>query len=348
MEEHTSRKGIGNKPQRIAERVLLLREYLYANANRTHAVRIEDMKQYLNDKGDNCGVKPIYRALAILTSDFGLQLEYSEKYKGWVLNNPPFTQNDLRLIVDSIQASKFITQEKAKQLTSKIRGLAGAEGKESLNRPAYVYERIKSMNDAVVKEVDRIYQAILTNQQISFKYYHRTPDSRKPREYTYEGKPRRVSPYALVWSNGNLYLYAYDGEKFRHFRVDRMDTISQPLPLPREGEDKYSEKNITTHKTKVFNMYTGPECEVKICFNNGIADAVIDEFGEINMMYQDASHFTIRAPVALSPTFYAWIASLGEQAQILEPKEAVEGMVDFLNVAYKMYGNEGKKKEDAQ
>ena len=342
MEERTDRKGIGNKPQRIAERVLLLREYLCANANRTHAVRIEDMRQYLNDKGDNCGVKPIYRALAILTSDFGLQLEYSEKYKGWVLNNPPFTQNDLRLIVDSIQASKFITQEKAKQLTSKIRGLAGAEGKETLNRPAYVYERIKSMNDAVVKDVDRIYQAILTNQQISFKYYHRTPDSRKPREYTNEGKPRRVSPYALVWSNGNLYLYAYDGEKFRHFRVDRMDTISQPLPLPREGEDKYSEKNITTRRTKIFNMYSEKEYPVSIQFQNRVADTVIDEFGEINMMYVDASHFKITAPIALSPTFYAWVASLGKRAKIMEPPTAIEGMKKFLQDAYCMYEDDGK------
>lgn len=343
MEERTDRKGIGNKPQLIAKRLMLLRDYLCANANRTHAVRIEDMRKYLNDKGDNCGVKPIYRALSILYEDFGLQLGYSEKYKGWVLDNPPFSQNELRLIVDSIQASKFITQEKAKQLTSKIRGLAGAEGKESLNRPAYVYERIKSMNDAVVKDVDRIYQAILTDQQISFKYFHRMPDSRKPKEYTNSGKPVIVSPYALCWSNGNLYLYAFNGKGFAYYRIDRMDAISKPLLLPREGADEYSEKDITAKKTKVFNMYPGTEEEVKIRFQNRAADVVVDEFGEqVNMMYVDASHFAIRVRVALSPTFYAWVASLGKRAKIMEPLTAVEGMKKFLQDASCMYEDDGK------
>ncbi len=343
MKERTDRKGIGNKPQLIAERVLLLREYLYANASRTHAVRIEDMKKYLNDKGDNCGVKPIYRALSILYEDFGLELEYSEKHKGWVLNNPPFTQNDLRLIVDSIQASKFITQEKAKQLTSKIRGLAGAEGKESLNRPAYVYERIKSMNDAVVKDVDRIYQAILTDQQINFKYFHRMPDIRKPKEYTNSGKPIVVSPYALCWSNGYLYLYAFNGKKFAYYRIDRMDAISKPLPFPREGGEQYSEKDITARKTKIFNMFPGTEEEVKIRFQNRAADVVVDEFGEqVNMMYVDSSHFAIRVRVALSPTFYAWVASLGKKAKIMEPPTAVEGMKKFLQDASCMYEDDGK------
>ena len=344
MEEHLNRKGIGNQTQRIAKRLMLLRDYLYANANRTHAVRIEDMRKYLNDKGDKCGVKPIYRALSILYEDFGLQLGYSEKHKGWVLDNPPFSQNDLRLIVDSIQASKFITQEKAKQLTSKIRGLAGAEGKDTLNRPAYVYERIKSMNDAVVKDVDRIYQAILTDQQISFKYFHRMPDSRKPKEYTNSGKPVIVSPYALCWSNGNLYLYAFNGKGFAYYRIDRMDAISKPLLLPREGADEYSEKDITAKKTKVFNMYPGTEEEVKIRFQNRAADVVVDEFGEqVNMMYVDASHFAIRVRVALSPTFYAWVASLGKRAKIMEPPTAIEGMKKFLQDASSMYEDDGKK-----
>lgn len=332
----------GNKPQLIAKRLVLLRDYLYANASKTKAVSIQSMKDYLHDQGDNCGIKPIYRALNILYEDFGLQIEYSEKLKGWVLYNPPFTQNDLRLIVDSIQASKFITQEKARQLTSKIRGLAGAEGKDALNRPAYVYERIKSMNDAVVKDVDRIYQAILTNQQISFKYFHRMPDTRKPKDYTNDGKPNAVSPYALCWSNGNLYLYAFNGKKFAYYRIDRMEAISKPLPLPREGEAEYSEKNITAAKVKVFNMFPGDECEVKIHFQNRAADAVIDEFGDINMMYVDASHFAIRARISLSPTFYAWVASLGKRAKIVEPMEAVKGMKEFLKKASEMYEDDGK------
>ena len=228
-------------------------------------------------------------------------------------------------------------------LTEKVRKQAGAEGKKALNRQAYVYERIKSMNDDDVKDVDRIYQAILTNQQISFKYFHRMPDTRKPKDYTNDGKPNAVSPYALCWSNGNLYLYAFNGKKFAYYRIDRMETISKPLPLPREGEAEYSEKNITAREVKVFNMFPGDECEVKIHFQNRAADAVVDEFGQINMMYVDASHFAIRARISLSPTFYAWVASLGKRAKIVEPPQAVEGMKEFLKKASKMYEDEGEK-----
>lgn len=335
MEEPNTK---GNMPQRIAERLVLLRDYLNANASRTRAVSIKDMRQYLSDNGDNCGIKPIYRALNILIANFDMQLEYSEKLKGWTLNNPPFTQHELRLIVDSVQASKFITQEKAKQLTNKIRKLTGAEGKDALNRQAYVYERVKSMNDSVVNDVDRIHQAILDDRQISFKYYHRTHDSRKPKRYSYDGKPCRVSPFALCWSNGNLYLYAFDGRTFRHYRVDRMEQISRPLLLPREGTAEYSEKNITARKAKVFNMYSGKEYNVQIRFHRTIVDSVIDEFGEqINMMYVDADHFTIKTPIELSPTFYAWIATFGKKAKILEPIEAINGMKKFISDMSFMY-----------
>jgi predicted DNA-binding transcriptional regulator YafY len=198
------------------------------------------------------------------------------------------------------------------------------------------------MNDAVVKDVDRIYKAINDDKQINFKYFHKTPDTRSPKKYTNDGRPRTVSPYALVWSNGNLYLYAYDGGEFKHYRIDRMENISNPLPFSREGEKEYSEKNIIARKVKVFNMYSGDECEVKIEFQNKSADAVIDEFGTINMMYVDASHFAIRARISLSPTFYAWVASLGDQAKIVEPTQAVEGMKEFLKKASKLYEDEGE------
>lgn len=335
MEEQPNNKG--NMPQRIAERIVLLRDYLNAHANRTHAVSVQKMKQYLNDLGDNCGIKPIYRALNILIADFGMKLEYSEKCKGWVLENPPFEQYELRLIIDSIQASKFITQERATQLSNKIRKLAGADGKETLNRQTFVYERIKSMNNSVVKDADRIYQAIQDDKKISFKYYHRTPNTNSPRQYSNKGNPIIVSPYALIWSGGNLYLYAYNGKKFVHYRVDRMEKISNPLILPRDGAAEYSEKNITARKTKVFNMYEGNKAyKTTIQFQNSAADTVIDEFGEINMMYMDASHFAITAPISLSPTFYAWVATLGHKAKILSPKEAVDGMREFLKDAMDM------------
>ena len=199
------------------------------------------------------------------------------------------------------------------------------------------------MNDSVVKDADRIHQAIAEDCQIAFRYFHYTPDKSNPKSYSKDGKQYIVSPYALLWNNGNYYLYAYDGKKFRYFRVDRMERISFPLPQKREGKEAYKEKNITSQKAKVFDMYGGKEYNVRIRFRKELADAVIDQFGkDVMMMPVDADHFTITVPVEVSPTFFAWIATFGRRVKILDPAPVVEKMRDFIQATADMYKDDEK------
>ena len=202
-----------------------------------------------------------------------------------------------------------------------------------------VYQR--SMNDNVVSEADRIHQAIAEDSQISFRYFHYTPDRANSKNYSYDGNRVTVSPYALLWNNGNYYLYAYDGKKFRYYRVDRMERISFPLLQKREGKELFKEKNIISQKAKVFDMYGGKEYNVRIRFRKELADAVIDQFGkDVMMVPVDEDHFTITVPVEVSPTFFAWISTFGRRVKILGPAPVVEKMREFIHRVADMYQDE--------
>ena len=325
----------------IGIRLLLLKEYLQANAGPKRPIKRRELEAYLTEKGFPVEKKTLYADFAVLGQVFGLHLEYDKHTKGWKLLNPPFEPYELRLLVDGIQSSKFITREKAREITEKIKALAGKETRATLNRQAYVADRVRSMNDSVVKDADRIHQAIAEDSQISFRYFHYTPDRANPKNYSYDGNRVTVSPYALLWNNGNYYLYAYDGKKFRYYRVDRMERISFPLLQKREGKELFKEKNIISQKAKVFDMYGGKEYDVQIRFRNELADAVIDQFGnDIFMMPVDEDHFTITAPIEISPTFFAWISTFGRRVKILGPAPVVEKMREFIGRVSEMYQDE--------
>ncbi len=328
----------------IAIRILLLKKYLEANAGRNRYVSRGDMEELLRKHELSVEKKALYADLAILGDVFGLQLEYDTHRKAYRLLNPPFEPHELRLMVDGIQSSKFITQAKAQEITRKIKALASKETLETLNRQAYVADRVRSMNDSVVNDADRLHAAIQGDWKIGFRYFHYSPATGKDKTYSKKGEQYIVSPYALLWNNGNYYLYAYDSErqKFRYFRVDRMENIGQPLPYRRDGREAYQDKNITHQKAKVFDMYSGKEYTVRIRFRNELADAVVDQFGkDVGMFPVDEEHFLIQVPVEISPPFFAWIATFGRRVKILSPEPVVEKMRDFLQRSMDMYKDEG-------
>ena len=333
----------GNNGVLTAVRLLLLRDYLTANATKAHPVRRSEIEEYLAEQGYPVEKKTVYRDLEVLQSDFDLALEYDEKAKGYYLLNPPFEPYELRLMVDSVQASRFITKETAREITAKIKRLAGKRTQVSLNRPSFVADRVRSMNDSVVKDTDKLHDAIAADRKTAFQYFQYSPDKRKPKSYTKNGEQVIVSPFALYWSNGNYYLYAFDGKKFRFYRVDRMERISDPRPEKREGKELFKTKDLTQQKAKVFDMYSTEKIyNVKFRCQNRMASPVIDQFGkDIMMIPDDAEHFTFTHPVEISLSFFAWVATFGRSIKIIDPAPVVEGMKEFLQKTMDMYKNDG-------
>lgn len=325
-------------------RLIFLRDFFEKSVgnSRNNAVRMEDIKDAIfNEIGIRPSTNTIYNDMETLLTEFGMQIEYIQRH-GYVLRNPKFEPYELRMMVDCVQSSKFLTQKEADNITKKIKANFTTERtRANLNRTSYVADRVRNMNDSVVKDADKIHAAITNDRQISFRYFHRNPDRQKSKKYAKEGSRITASPFALYWDSGNYYLYAYVSEtqRFRTFRVDRMDLIEGPLLEKREGAKEYRSRNLTNRKAVVFDAYqTDKVFSVKFRCHNRLADAIIDRFGEdTRLLPADDTHFTFTASIDVSPPFYAWIATFGRSIKILEPMEVVEGMKDFLQRSSDMY-----------
>ena len=326
-------------------KLLYIRDYLYAHATKEHPKNAKHIQKFLATKNIPADEKTIYNDIKRLEVDFHVPVEYNKSKWGYYITKPIFEPYELRLMVDSIQSSKFITQKEANTITQKISELADVYTKESLNRIAYVSDRVRSKNDCVVKDADRIHRAIAQNRKIGFRYFHYTPNRDNPKKFSKSGDMYIVSPYALLWDNGNYYLYARtDNGNFRTFRVDRMENISQPLLSEREGEKEFQSKQITNREYKVFQMYHGDQMNVRVRFSNHLADAVLDQFGKSVMLIpDDEKHFIATLPVEISPPFWAWISTFGKGAKVLYPEAAVNKMREFIGKLNEMYNDEGEK-----
>lgn len=327
-------------------KLLALREYFHQYTDKDHTKSIKEIIDYLESKDIFACEKTIYKDISILRDILHEPVEYNPHKHGYALKKPTFEPYELRLMIDSIQSNRFITQAEASSISAKIKNMANVYVKDSLNRVSYVSGRIHSMNDAVVKDTDKIYHAIQGNYKISFRYFHHSPDNSKSRTYSKKGDNYVVSPFATHWENGNYYLYAYvsDKKSFRSFRIDRMERISELITTPRDGIEEYHKYQLTAPKVKVFQTYHGKEYKVKMRFSNHLASSVIDQFGEdIWIAPEDKGHFTIVANVEISPPFFAWIATFGRSAKILSPEPVVEEMKKFIGKINDMYNEEGEK-----
>jgi len=329
----------------VSERQFLLYKYFLANSNEDTVIPYKQLMNFLwQTYGIIISTNTLYNDIAILThpESFNLDIEYDFSKRGYKLKSHPFEPLELRLLIDSVQAAKFITQKKADELTAKVSTLTDIHTAKKLRRKSFIENRITAMDESVVNNCDRLFEAIDKGKKISFKFFHYRRDGKK--DYTKDGKLYIVSPYAMIWRNGFYYLYAYvDGEnRFRYFRTDRMDTI-KVLLQDREGQEKFAVKNITRSKVKVFGIREGKEETVKLLFNLGLVDAVRDEFGSnLLMMPHDEKRFSITADVRLNMDFYAWLFSFGRGVEIIRPDYVRDKMREYAQNIAEMYKDDGE------
>lgn len=255
----------------------------------------------------------------------------------YYIGNREFELPELKLLVDSVQSAKFITTKKSNELIHKIEGLASCHEANQLQRQVYVSERIKTMNESIYYNVDRLHSAIGSNVQIRFQYFQW--NVKKEMELKHDGKYYIISPWALTWDDENYYLVAFDDEeqKIKHYRVDKMLHI-ELLEESRKGKEFFETFDTAIYAKKVFGMFHGDERTVQIRFKNEFAGVVIDRFGKSVMMIPlDDNNFQINVDVVVSDQFLGWIIALGKGVKILGPECVVEKMKDKVLELTKMY-----------
>ncbi len=305
-------------------KVLYVMRILLQESDEDHPLSTEEIIDKLAEAGIKAERKSIYNDVETLRS-FGLDVHGTRgRSAGYYVGQRDFELPEIKLLIDSVQSSKFITERKTMQLLKKLDGLMSVHEAALMKRQLYVKNRIKSMNESIYYNVDAIHQAIAEDRQIEFRYYSYTVT--KERKFRRNGRPYRVSPLALSWAEENYYLIAYEAEaeKIKHFRVDKMDGI-RVTEMFRQGKNLLPEKEMGEYTRKNFSMFGGEEQTVTLRFSNRMIGVVIDTFGkDVAISSVDEDHFQIRTIVAVSPQFFGWLFGLDGEAVITAPREVMD------------------------
>ncbi len=303
-----------------------------------HALTMSQIQELLGEYGVTADRRSLYddmEAMQVLGIDvIGEKVGRNYFYH---VGSKQFDIAELKLLVDAIQSSKFITEKKSNELIKKLTGMASDHEALQLKRQVVVQGRVKTMNESIYYLVDDIHRAIAENRQIQFEYMQWNLQKKmEPRRE----KPYVASPWALTWDDENYYLIAYDEEAdtIKHFRVDKMKNI-RLLEVKRAGRETFKEFDLAAYSRMSFGMFGGKKTRVKLGFKNEFAGVMLDRFGKdisINPGSEKGWSET-SVEVALSDQFFGWIFALGKDVRILGPENVVKSFKDELKSIGRMY-----------
>lgn len=323
--------------------------YLYRimleQTDEEHGLSMQDILTELAERGITCERKSIYRDFKVLTENMGLEIIGEQVGSNYYyhVGQKQFELAELKLLVDSVQSSKFITEKKSDSLIKKITTLASVYEAEELGRQVHVQGRIKTMNESIYYNVDEIHNAINQNSSIKFKYMQWSTDKKlvpRKTEDDSEIKIYEVSPWALTWDDENYYLIAFDHneKKIKHYRVDKMDKISI-TGEKREGRNEFRDFDPGVYAKKNFGMFSGETKRVEIEFPENMVGVFIDRFGK-DIMIKKAErkgYYKTFVEVAVSKQFFGWIFALGPEVKINGPEEVVKSIKKEIKDTLKNY-----------
>lgn len=317
-------------------KTLYVMKILLELTDEEHTLTAVDIVNELESRfGIKVDRKSIYADIDTLI-DFGLDIIQNKgTHPGYYVASREFELPELKLLVDAVQSSKFITQKKSNELIEKIERLTCDSQAKQLQRQVFVYNRIKAENETIYYNVDIIHEAIYNQKQIAFTYVEWTPDKRQvPRK---DGAMYEVSPWALTWDDENYYMVAFDEVEntIKHYRVDKMMKLCVTNEK-RVGKDVFKNFDMAAYSKATFGMYHGKKTKVKIEFANHMCGVFIDRFGkDISFVPVDKNHSTVTVDVNVSPQFFGWIFGLGKDVKVIGPDEVVEELKASAEVMIK-------------
>ncbi len=325
------------KSEKQKQKLLYIIKMLQEKSDEAHPIKMEAILEMLDREGIKAERKSIYNDMDTLR-DFGYDIMLTKgKNGGYFLAYRDFDVAELKVLVDAVQASRFITTKKSKELIGKITTLAGEHEAKNLKREVYVMNRIKSENEAIYYNVDKIHSAIEDNKQITFKYLEYSVNKEAvPRR---NGKTYKVSPRALAWNEEKYYLIAYDAEAdlIKNYRVDKIKdiTVTEESRIILEKDRNF---DVAEYCNRAFGMYCGDDETITVRFPNHLIGVVIDRFGkEVNIYNSGDDSFETRLNVSVSPQLFGWLTGLGADVKIVRPERVVEQYKQYIQEIMKQY-----------
>ncbi len=305
------------------QKLLAMRRIFIEKTDEEHSLSGKQLIEMLAAESITAERKTIYDDIATLTeSGMDIVTVKDGHANRYYLAGRTFEDEELAVLADAVASSKFLTQKKSDQLIAKLQTLTSQYRAPKLRRAVYVAKRVKSYNEQIYYHISAIQEAIQQKRDISFQYYEYTMD--KKRQLRHGGEVYHVSPYYLVWNNDNYYLICFcpkhDG--ITHYRVDRMTEVAVTEKSRRTLN--YDETVLAKEMRETFDMYTGEKVSMTLEFDKSLMNVVIDRFGDKVVCNRKTEHtFTIHVDVKISPTFWGWLFTFGNQAKVLAPAYAV-------------------------
>jgi len=316
-------------------KILYILDYLQKNSHENHPVRASDIISVLDRQHNiSCDRKTVYSDIAAL-QDYGVDIvSIPGKNGGYYIASRNFELPELKLLIDAVQSSRYLTEKKSRELIEKLLTQCNEQDAKLMKRNILVSGRVKSMNETIYYNVDAIQEAIAQNKQISFRYFDWDFGGKRK----YRDKPYSASPYGLCQDHENCYLLALsERHGITSYRVDRMTDI-QLLDITRKPCPELTGKALNEHANRLFQMYSGDAVDVKLQFHRSLLNVVIDRFGKDTMLIpdgEDTFNFTVR--VAVSPMFLSWVMGFGSKAKILYPQSVIDALQDLCREAMSHY-----------
>lgn len=318
-------------------KLLYLLKILLEYTDEEHPLTVAELITHLSGYDISAERKSIYSDIELLR-EYGIDIEAVKgKSYGYYVASRDFELPELKLLVDAVQSSKFITRKKSAELIKKIEAFASRYQAKNLERQVFVANRIKTMNESIYYTVDYIHSAISSDSKISFKYFEWT--AQKEKVLKHGGKDYVLSPWALTWDDENYYLVAYDSQAgiIKHYRVDKITGI-KIIGERREGAESFKEFDMAIYSKSVFGMFGGSSEYVSLLCHESLAGVVIDRFGnDVAFLKRENGYFEINVSVVLSSQFYSWVFGFGDRMQILSPEKAKSGFLEQLEKTRKCY-----------
>ena len=318
-------------------KILYLMRILLEQTDDEHGLTLAEISQALSKYGIAAERKTLYDDLEILRV-FGIDIEKrKEKAVRYHVVSRDFELPELKLLVDAVQSSKFITHKKSNELIKKLESFTSQYEAQQLQRQVFVANRIKTMNESIYYTVDYIHEAINKNVKVSFQYFEW--NEKKQKQLRHDGERYLISPWALTWDDENYYMIGFDSVSaiIKHYRVDKMLNI-QLTENKRDGADLFKGFDMALYSKKTFGMYGGKEETVTLRCKNYLSGVMIDRFGQdITFNNVSDTHFEIRTKIHISPLFLTWLMNFGRDITILSPDNVKQDYIKLAKEALSQY-----------
>ena len=314
-------------------KLLKIWEILNRKTDEQHPITTQELIAELNLLGITADRRTIYTNIDSL-QEFGYEIQNKRRNHDMVywLPKRQFDLPEIKIIMDCIYSSKFVTASKTEELIDKLADLGGSGRGDLLKRNAIHFNAVKHSNESIYEIVDVLERAIESKKKVSFNYFLLNQSGE--RVYKHNNKLYVEEPLAMVCNDGNYYLLCYHSEEeyenhIKTFRVDRIDNISL-LEEDISKEGKTALRKAKQYPLQAFKMYGGPLRRVTLKFDESLIGVIYNKFGEKTVIKKSGDKFTASVQVQISPTFWGWIMQFPTTMKIKSPEDLKEQYRDWV------------------